>query len=173
MTCHCHARTSAGSGRGRGGAARRDAIPRVSTPSVLRHILRGKAQAKLRVGRTDDPREAEADRMARTVTGPSPAAAPGGSGMDARGSKGGEADRDSRAGSSAPGGRDLEAAHRAFFEPRFGRSFDGVRVHTGAEAAEAAEALDARAFTVGRDIFFGRGEYRPGSGEGRRLLAHE
>jgi hypothetical protein len=175
MTCQCHARTSASSSRGRGGcgAGRKDAVPRVSTPSVLRHILRGRAQAKLRVGRTDDPQEIEADRMARAVTGPSPVAAPGGTGLDGRGDRDGGKDGNVRAGSAAPGGRDLEASHRAFFEPRFGRSFDGVRVHTGAEAAEAAELLDARAFTVGRDIFFGRGEYRPGNGEGRRLLAHE
>lgn len=176
MTCQCHAKASSRSGRGCG-AGRKDAIPQVSKPSALRHILRGKAQAKLRVGRTDDPQEAEADRMARAVTGPSPIAAPGGTGGDGRGDKGGEdfmsKDGGLRAGSAAPGGRDLESAHRAFFEPRFGQSFDGVRVHTGAEAAEAAEALDARAFTVGRDIFFGHGEYRPGSGEGRRLLAHE
>lgn len=62
---------------------------------------------------------------------------------------------------------------RAFFEPRFGRDFGGVRVHTDTRAAETARALNARAFTLGHDVVFGAGEYAPGTGEGRRLLAHE
>lgn len=48
-----------------------------------------------------------------------------------------------------------------------------VRIHTDARAAEAARAVNARAYTVGRDVVFGAGQYQPGSSEGRRLLAHE
>lgn len=48
-----------------------------------------------------------------------------------------------------------------------------VRIHTGARAAEAARAVNARAYTVGRDVVFGDGEYQPRSSAGRRLLAHE
>lgn len=48
-----------------------------------------------------------------------------------------------------------------------------VRIHTGARAAEAARAVNARAYTVGRDVVFGAGEYQPNSAAGRRLLAHE
>lgn len=70
-------------------------------------------------------------------------------------------------------GRTLDRGERDFFEPRFGRSFEGVRVHDGAQAARAARGYDARAYTVGQDIVFGRGEYRPGTGPGRELLAHE
>ncbi len=71
------------------------------------------------------------------------------------------------------GGRPLSPALRSFFEPRFGRDFSAVRLHTGAEAARAASAINARAFTLGNHIAFGAGEYAPGSFEGRRLLAHE
>jgi len=53
------------------------------------------------------------------------------------------------------------------------RDFGPVRIHTGAAASEAAHAVHARAFTVGRDIVFGSGEYQPHSPRGRRLLAHE
>ncbi|CAN5561088.1 hypothetical protein BH20ACI3_BH20ACI3_43210 [soil metagenome] len=53
------------------------------------------------------------------------------------------------------------------------RSFDDVRIHTDDRAAEAARSLHARAFTVGRDIIFGKGEYAPHTNEGKRLLAHE
>ncbi|QEC48474.1 DUF4157 domain-containing protein [Baekduia soli] len=48
-----------------------------------------------------------------------------------------------------------------------------VRVHDGPEAAMLARAVAARAFTVGNDIFFGAGEYRPGTADGDRLIAHE
>lgn len=49
----------------------------------------------------------------------------------------------------------------------------GVRVHRDAESAGLARAVGARAFTVGQDIFFGAGEYRPHTGDGSRLLVHE
>ena len=71
------------------------------------------------------------------------------------------------------GGKSLSENDRAFFEPRFGRDFSQVRVHTDTRAAEAARAVNARAFTVGRDVAFGTGQYVPGTSEGRRLLAHE
>jgi hypothetical protein len=62
---------------------------------------------------------------------------------------------------------------RSFFEPRFGQDFGSVRIHTGPEAAEAAQGVRARAFTIGRDVVFGGGEYQPTSARGQRLLAHE
>ncbi len=71
------------------------------------------------------------------------------------------------------GGRPLTDSARSFFEPRFDQDFGGVRVHSGPAAARLASVLDARAFTVGRDIVFGEGEYAPRSQAGRRLLAHE
>jgi len=71
------------------------------------------------------------------------------------------------------GGQPLPGSTRAFFEPRFGQDFGQVRLHTGAQAAESARALNARAFTVGQDVVFGAGQYAPGTGDGRRLLAHE
>lgn len=67
----------------------------------------------------------------------------------------------------------LDGTTRGFMEGRFGRDFSDVRVHDGARAAAAADALGARAFTVGRDMFFARGQYRPHSHEGRQLVAHE
>jgi hypothetical protein len=69
-------------------------------------------------------------------------------------------------------GEALPAEARAFFEPRFGADFGDVRIHTGPRAAEAADAVAADAFTLGRDVVFGGGRYAPGSG-GRGLVAHE
>jgi hypothetical protein len=70
-------------------------------------------------------------------------------------------------------GQPLEAATRASMEPRFGYDFSRVRVHTDARAAESARAVHALAYTVGRDVVFGAGQYVPGTSAGRRLLAHE
>ncbi len=71
------------------------------------------------------------------------------------------------------GGSPLPGATRARMEAVIGADFSGVRVHAGPEAASRASALNARAFTAGRDVVFGAGEYRPGTSSGDRLLAHE
>jgi hypothetical protein len=70
-------------------------------------------------------------------------------------------------------GHPLDPASRAFFEPRFGTDLGDVRVHTDSQAAAAARALHADAFTFGSDVVFARGRYQPHSDDGRRLLAHE
>lgn len=70
-------------------------------------------------------------------------------------------------------GQTLPESLRTFFEPRFGYDFSEVRVHTDAASRETAQALNARAFTAGRDIFFNDQEFQPATHTGRRLLAHE
>jgi len=70
-------------------------------------------------------------------------------------------------------GNPLPPAHRVFMEERFGVDFSNVRIHADSEAARMARALNAEAFTYGRDIYFGEGRYRPETTEGKRLLAHE
>ena len=140
-------------------------------------------QTKLWIGQPNDACEREADRVAAQVTGMS-------DGSSGRESAEGEGEANVRAmplsassgsaGVSASvaalqraGGQPLPAAVRSFFEPRFQRDFSEVRVHTHAAAAEAAQSVQARAFTLGRDVVFGEGEYAPGTGAGRQLLAHE
>jgi hypothetical protein len=70
-------------------------------------------------------------------------------------------------------GQPLDSATRSLMSPRFGADVSNVRVHTGARAAESASALNALAYTVGRDVVFGANQYQPGTREGQRLLAHE
>lgn len=70
-------------------------------------------------------------------------------------------------------GQQLSNGVRSFFEDRFGRNFGDVRIHTGERADTAARSIHARAFTLGRDVVFRSGEYRPDTREGKRLLAHE
>lgn len=58
-------------------------------------------------------------------------------------------------------------------EREIGFDFSRVRIHADGAAEEAASALGARAFTIGRDIGFGAGQFRPDTREGARILAHE
>ena len=73
---------------------------------------------------------------------------------------------------SAPG-NPLDAATQRFFETRFGRDFSGVRIHTDASAVASADAVNASAYTVGRNVVFGAGRYEPSTARGQSLLAHE
>jgi hypothetical protein len=71
------------------------------------------------------------------------------------------------------GGGELDAATRAFMEPKFGFDFSGVRVHDEPAGAQSAHDVNARAYTVGQHLVFGAGQYAPATQEGRRLIAHE
>ena len=73
------------------------------------------------------------------------------------------------AGAGAP----LDGAVRQDMEQRFGHDFSGVRVHAGSAAAQSARDVHARAYTVGRHLVFGAGQFAPQTHAGRRLLAHE
>lgn len=70
-------------------------------------------------------------------------------------------------------GRQLESASRAYWEQQFGHDFSRVRIHTDEQAAEAANALHSRAFTVGHHIAFSRGSWAPRNQAGQSLIAHE
>ena len=71
------------------------------------------------------------------------------------------------------GGRSLDPANRVFYEAKLGASLRGVRIHTDAAADEGSRTLHARAFSRGRHIYFGAGNFRPETAEGSWLLAHE
>ncbi|HET6469364.1 MAG TPA: DUF4157 domain-containing protein, partial [Geminicoccaceae bacterium] len=140
----------------------------------------------LEVDSEASPLEREADAVAKRIMrmpdGAASAAAVGGADGD-RGEPGagGESGRASSAPSPGPavhvalghGGSPLAGAERAYFEPRLGADLSGVRVHTGPAAHSAASEIGAKAFTHSQNIYFGAGRYAPGTGEGRRLLAHE
>ena len=71
------------------------------------------------------------------------------------------------------GGQPLPKSVRSYFEPRFGTYFNQVRVHNNARAANIAKSINAKAFTTGKDVVFGVGQYSPETDSGKRLLAHE
>jgi Domain of unknown function (DUF4157) len=71
------------------------------------------------------------------------------------------------------GGRPLAGSVRADMEACFGFDFSRIRIFSDTEAAESARAVNALAYTVGRNVVFAQGRYAPEATEGRKLLAHE
>jgi hypothetical protein len=143
------------------GAAPRPPVGRAaSVPSLQRKAEDGAAAANLEKREEEDEEGKVGDTTVQTkpLAGRTPPAAT----QPGTGTGAGRGD-----GQPLPGGT------RSFFEQRFGRDLGGVRVHTGADAATAANALRAQAFTRGRNVYFGTGRWQPGSPHGQRLLAHE
>ncbi|MEM9004485.1 MAG: DUF4157 domain-containing protein [Cyanobacteria bacterium P01_F01_bin.86] len=54
-----------------------------------------------------------------------------------------------------------------------GADFSGVKVHTDTQSAQLNDAIQAKAFTTGSDVFFKQGAYNPSSQDGQALIAHE
>jgi hypothetical protein len=170
----------------------------IGNQAVQRLLRSGAIQAKLAVSQPDDPYEREADRVADQVLQmPEPAVE--GTPVQGHGQtsqiqrKCGPCQEEETVqrketpaaavastppvGSSAfsprGAGHALPGSVRDFFEPRLGHDFSQVRVHTDSEAAESARAVNALAYTVGRDVVFGAGQYAPQTSRGRHVLAHE
>ena len=106
-------------------------------------------QAKLTVGQPNDKFERQADSVANTVmhrtTGPSSS--------NLEGIQQGNNPNISRS-TGVEGGQSLPKAARRQLEPHLGFDFSQVRIHTSKHSVDATQALNARAFTMGRDIFF-------------------
>ncbi|MBL7749667.1 MAG: DUF4157 domain-containing protein [Chitinophagaceae bacterium] len=67
----------------------------------------------------------------------------------------------------------MDSTTQSFMESRFGTDFSNINIHTGGEAIQMSRDLNAKAFTVGNDIYFNEAQYNPNSSEGKHLLAHE
>ena len=152
-------------------------------PDCQKKKLMGRPmQRKLRISEPGDAYEQEADRVAEQVLRMAGSRSPLANMSTAplvqrrtNASAGGEA-------TGAPSlvhdvlsspGQPLDAATRAFFEPRFGHDFSQVRVHADEKAAQSARAIGALAYTVGQQMVLSQREYRPATEEGAALLAHE
>ncbi len=171
-----------------------------TVPAGLPLFLGGSPQRKLAVGPVEDPLEKEADRVAAAVTSPGNIVIQ--RKCACGGSAAGECEEcrkkeEELAGappiqrqasgdggniSEAPpvvhqalntAGEPLDASTQSLMESRFERDFGDVRVHTDSLAAKSASSIHALAYTSGKDLVFGAGQYSPHSGVGQRLLAHE
>ncbi|MFT4102654.1 MAG: DUF4157 domain-containing protein [Burkholderiaceae bacterium] len=139
---------------------------------------RGLLQRKLGIGASDDPLEREADRVADQVIGMTARSNPGAAPVSvqratAAGGLASGAVPDSVERALARSGSPLAPTLRQDMEQRFGHDFSQVRVHVDETSAQSAHQIDANAYTVGRDIVFGRGRFAPDTRAGRHLLAHE
>ncbi|TDC62667.1 DUF4157 domain-containing protein, partial [Streptomyces hainanensis] len=70
-------------------------------------------------------------------------------------------------------GQPLDPGVRRELEQRLGHDLSRVRLHTDRDSAALTELLGADAVTVGTDVFFAEGAYRPDTADGQRLLTHE
>lgn len=77
------------------------------------------------------------------------------------------------AAASASSGSPLPATLMRRFESSLGADLSSVRVHTGGASEHAADAVGAKAYTMGNDIHFGAGHYDPVTPGGQHLIAHE
>lgn len=149
-------------------------------------------QGKLTIGSVDDPLEQEAESTADKVTrmtenhfiqrkcvhceedeikrSPSPSFV-----QMKGGGISGEVGNEiaSQINASQGQGSGLSSPVRSFMETRFKADFSQVKIHTGERSVQLSRELNAKAFTVGNDIYFNEGQYKPQSEEGKHLIAHE
>jgi hypothetical protein len=164
-------------------------LQRTAGNQAVQRLVKSRVlQAKLRVGQPNDIYEQEADRVAEQVMRmPDPV-------LQRTCAKCNEAEENILRAKELPGqasviqsqdvppivyqvlhspGKPLDDETRAFMEPRLGHDFSRVRVHTDTKAAESAQMVNAKAFTLGKDVVFGEGQYAPETSEGKRLISHE
>lgn len=75
--------------------------------------------------------------------------------------------------SSKGNGASLNNKTSAFMSSRTGLDFSDVKIHTDTAAEKFSKELNAKAFTIGRDIYFDKGQFQPDTKAGQHLLAHE
>lgn len=147
-------------------------------PAGPAQVVRLPLQTRLRVAAPGDAAEQEAEAIGERIAGLTELAAPlprpAAPLIQGRGAAATETPADVaaelRQGAS---GAPLPGSVRGAMEARFGADFSAVRVHTNARAATLSARLGARAFTLGRDVYFARDEFRPHTAQGRALIAHE
>lgn len=148
---------------------------------------KARVQPRLQVGAVDTPAEREADRIAEEIVSPPPMGA--GAAGEApprplapshtiqRASTGEglgvDADFERRLSTRHGLGFPVPAPLRQEMGARLRADLGQVRLHTGTEAEQMNTRIGARAFTYGRDIYLGAGEYSPNTASGQKLLAHE
>ncbi|MCP4131258.1 MAG: DUF4157 domain-containing protein [bacterium] len=151
---------------------------------VWNEINSKKVQTKMTVGSPNDRFEQEADRVAETVVNMSDADVQRETdtiSIQAKFTSSNYSTVDSTVDSGVEsgirgikgGGQTLDSSTRRYYESRFDHDFSNVRIHTGERANKLSQAINARAFTTGRDIFFANNEYSHATRTGKLLLAHE
>jgi hypothetical protein len=140
-------------------------------------------QLKLKVGQKGDPFEREADQVAdrimrmenanilspKTLDDSHRLIHPKADKAPSEASSGMEHQLKKSKGNGQP----LPTGTSRFMQQAFGADFSGVRIHSGKNAIQMNQELNAKAFTHGKDVYFNKGQYQPGTPAGKHLLAHE
>lgn len=144
----------------------------IGNRAVTEMLASRPSQQKVRVSQPGEAAEVEADRIAQDVAGSADSET-----SHAKSRQAGALEiawsTAEKADANLGPGQAMDETVRRSMEAGLGHDFSGVKVHTDAKAAEAAQALNARAYTVGSEIIFGAGEYSPHTQPGKRLIAHE
>jgi hypothetical protein len=136
-------------------------------------------QRKLSIGTSNDPLEQEADWVANhALVAPTHSAVSGGVFPHIQRFTGQPTGQTDAVPASVDrvlsgSGRPLDPALQLDMGQRFGYDFSRVRVHSDVAAEQSARDVNALAYTVGRNIVFGTGQYAPSTPRGQHLLAHE
>ncbi|NEO82945.1 MAG: DUF4157 domain-containing protein [Spirulina sp. SIO3F2] len=145
-------------------------------------------QAKLTIGQVGDQYEQEADTVAakvvQQINAPSSDAAAQAKEEEQVQLKPALQRQDLGGGTAAPeleaeisqakgGGQALDKGLQRSMGNTMGMDLSHVKVHTDNTAHQLNQSLQAKAFTTGQDVFFGKGQYQPGSKSGQELIAHE
>lgn len=145
------------------------------------HSSEGKIHAKLEISQPGDPSEMQADELAESfmdgdaehsfeiISDHVPDISPKGEGGEMQTSAGFDQQLQNTKGQ----GRQIDDGIRGELEQHTGKDLSGVNIHTGSQASEMSESINAKAFAHGQDIYFKEGNYDTQSEQGRSLLAHE
>ena len=151
-----------------------DFLSDVGNREIARLFGAGDAAAKLKVGDPGDPKEREADKIANEVVRNEQPSDPGSVQKQAGISDSTATSAANRKAADLMGsGKQLDSNLKSYFEPRFGIDLDKVRIHTDEKANRLSAYVHARALASGNDIAFAKGEYKPETTEGKKLIAHE
>ncbi|MDF0682147.1 MAG: DUF4157 domain-containing protein [Candidatus Nitrosocosmicus sp.] len=156
--------------------------------AVQKLIRSGRLQTKLKVGHSSDQREQEADRLAEQTMKNGNSAAIGfntqnksGSGLMLNRKEIDNSSIDNLTNNNSTlinsalntPGKNLDNNTRHYMEPRLGYNFKDVKIHNDSGASKSADSINAKAYTVGNDVVFGKGQYNPSTDAGKNLIAHE
>ncbi len=132
--------------------------------------------AKLSVSQPDDPAELEADRISENIMNDNISQINvdrkiqtknnSSNGLSISGDLASDI-------SSLSGGQPLSDSEQSFYASKIGSDFSNVKIHNDNKAHDMADSLNAKAFTYGNNIVFNKGEYQPGTTDGKKLMAHE
>jgi hypothetical protein len=149
--------------------------------SIANIINHPNTQAKLRVGAVNDPQEQEADKVADRVVNMQSQPViqrkcqeceEDEIQMKAKDGLG-SAKSTTLSSISSSSSTGLPNSTNQMMSQAIGHDFSNVRIHTDSSAKAMNQQMGARAFTLGRDIYFNHDQFHPETKEGKHLLAHE